>query len=211
MHRGKQVGLGRQQHREKAAVGGADATHPGRIDVRMRLEKPGGALDDLPGGLELGDRHLGHPEVADLALVLQLLERSELVGQGDVRVDPVQLVEVDALHVEAAQGHLDALAQVVRAAHRRPSVRTGPGQPALRGDDHALVGVQRLTDQVLGDERPVGVSRVDEVHTQLDSPSQQRDGAVAVGRFTPDPGAGDPHGTVPEAVDRQVPADLEGA
>src|SRR3712207_8525578 len=36
---------------------------------------------------QLLDRDLGQPDVADLALLLQLLERTELVGQGHLGVD----------------------------------------------------------------------------------------------------------------------------
>ena len=62
---------------------------------------------------------------ADLALVLQVLEHAELVVAGDLRVDPVQLAQVDPLQPQAAQAQLALLAQVLRPADRRA---TRPGR-----------------------------------------------------------------------------------
>ena len=56
--------------------------------------------------------------MANLALVLQLLERPERVLQRDLGVGSVELVEVDAVHLEAAQAALAALLQPLRRASR---------------------------------------------------------------------------------------------
>jgi hypothetical protein len=145
--------------------------------------------------------------VADLALTAELVERADLVLEGEGLVDPVQLVEVDALHVEPPQAHLDALAQVGGVAEGDPLARTGADEPALGRDGHpavgvaAVAGVQRLADELLGDERAVAVGGVDQVHAQLDGPAQDRQGRVAVPGLAPHPLAGDAHGAEPEPGD----------
>ena len=115
---------------------------------------------DLLGGLELLDVHLGQPDVADLALLLQLHELTDLVLGREFVVDAVQLEQVDGVHAEAAQAHLAFLTQVRREAEDRPLVGPGAQQAGLGRDDEPVrVGVQRLFDQFLGHVRAVGVRR----------------------------------------------------
>ena len=115
------------------------------------------------------------------------------------------------LDAEAAQAHLAALAQVLRAADGLPLPRAGAGEAGLGRDGHRVVGVQRLADEVLGDERPVGVGGVDEVDAELGQRPQDRERGVVVGRRAPDALAGDAHRAEAEAGDLEVAADLEGA
>jgi hypothetical protein len=75
--------------------------------------------------------------VADLALLLHLLQRAERLFERGARVDAVQLVEVDAFELEAAQAHLDTLNQIAGAAHVLGFRRTLPRDAALGGDDQA--------------------------------------------------------------------------
>ena len=73
------------------------------------------------------DRHLGQADVPDLALALQRGQLAELVLERDLRVDAVQLQQVDALEAEVAQVQLDLLAQVLRAPDRHPLARAPAG------------------------------------------------------------------------------------
>jgi hypothetical protein len=149
--------------------------------------------------------------VADLAGLLQLDQRPDRLLDRHLWVGPVQLVEVDPVDRQAAQAHRHALAQVLGPPDRLPDTDSGPGQPALGRDDQVLrVRVQCLTDEVLADERPVGIGGVDEVRAQLDRAPEHPDRLVAVRRLAPDPGAGDLHRAEAEAVDDQVPAEREG-
>ena len=57
--------------------------------------------------------------MTDLALVLESLELADLVLHRHLGVDPVQLEQVDPLHLQPAQRELALLAQVRRPADRR--------------------------------------------------------------------------------------------
>ena len=54
-------------------------------------------------------------------------ELAELVLERHLRVDAVQLEQVDPLEAEVAQAQLDLLAQVLRAADRTPVARAAAG------------------------------------------------------------------------------------
>ena len=75
--------------------------------------------------------------MADLALVLQLFQRAEGFFERGARVDPMQLIEVDAVEFEAAQAHFDTLDQVACAPHVLGLGGTLAGDAALGGDDQA--------------------------------------------------------------------------
>ncbi len=60
-------------------------------------------LDDLAHPLQGGQVDLAHADVADLSLGLHLAELAERVFHRRVRVDAVQLVEVEALETEPPQ------------------------------------------------------------------------------------------------------------
>ena len=115
------------------------------------------------------------------------------------------------LDVEAAQAHLDALGDVLGPTDGSPLAGALPGQPALGGHHHAVVGVQRLADQVLRHVGPVAVGGVDEVHAEVDGATQDRDRVVDVIGHPPDALTGDAHRPEAEAGHRQVLAEGEGA
>ena len=166
---------------------------------------------DLLGGLELVDGDLGQPDVADLALLLQLDELADLVLGGEFVVDAVQLEQVDGVHAEAAQAHLALLAQVRREAEDRPLVGPGAQQAGLGRDDEPVrVRVQRLFDQLLGYVRAVGIRGVDEVHADLDEAAQYADALVVVGRRAPYALARQTHRAESQTIDGEVAADGEG-
>ena len=131
---------------------------------------------------------------------------------GDLRVDPVQLQQVDALDAEVAQVQLDLLAQELGAPDGHPLPRTLPGEADLGGDDEVVrVRVQRLADQRVGDVRAVGVGGVDERDAQFDGAPQHADRLRRIVRVAPDTLAGELHRAVAEPVHRQVAAEREGA
>jgi hypothetical protein len=74
-------------------------------------------VDDLAGFLDLGRGDFAEADVADFALLLHALEGAEGFFERGARVDAMELIEVDALELEAAQAHLDTLDEVAGAAH----------------------------------------------------------------------------------------------
>ena len=156
----------------------------GREDLLLGRTPPEGVL-----ALESGDGmdrvrapdgvggRLGHPEVPHLAGLDQPLDGAGDVLDGDVRVDAVLVVEVDDVDVEPAQRALDRPVDVLRPA--RHAVRDAVvvvREAELRGDDH-LVAVRRegLADDLLVDERPVDLRRVEERHPAGHGVADQRD------------------------------------
>ena len=148
--------------------------------------------------------------MADLALLPEVVEHTELVLQRHRRVDPVELEEVDALETEPTQAELGLLPQVRGTSERHPLAGAGPDESRLRRD-HEPVGirVERLADQLLVHVRPVRVGRVDEVDPELDGAAQDTDRLVVVARRAPDTRAGLLHRAEAEAVDPEVAADRE--
>ena len=116
---------------------------------------------------------VGEADPAHLALVLELLERADRLGVGDVRVGAVVLVEVDAVGAERLQRRLAGLADVLGAAVELPRA-AGPDVAGLGGDEDVVVAaLQRLRDQplVVADlvlVLAVGVGGVDQVHAGVE-------------------------------------------
>src|SRR5438067_2426174 len=124
----------------------------------------------------------------------------------------MQLQQVDPLHAESAQAHLGLLAQELRAAERVPLVRAGAHLTGFGGDDQVVgIRVERFADQLLADIGPVRIRSIDQGDAEIYRPAQHADRFIMVLRRTPDTGAGDAHGAVAEADDRQVAADAEGS
>ena len=150
--------------------------------------------------------------MANLALLLHPPQCSQALFERGARVDPMQLVEVDAVEFEPAKAHLHALDQVAGAAHDLGFGRSLAGDSAFGGDNQAGgVGVKRLGDQALGNLRAVGVGGVDEVHAQLDGAAEDAVGFGGVGGLAPGAISHQAHGAVAETVNRQVAADKESA
>ena len=61
--------------------------------------------------------------------------------------------------------------------------------------------MQRLFDELLADERAVGVRGVDEIDAELDGTLEHADGLRRIFGLAPDAGTGDLHGSEAEAVD----------
>jgi hypothetical protein len=82
-------------------------------------------------------------------------------------VNPVKLIEVDRIHCQSAQTHLNALAKILGTANRMPLAWARASQPTLGGDRDVVIRVESFTQQVLRDERAVRVRGVEQVDTEL--------------------------------------------
>ena len=89
------------------------------------------------------------------------------------RVNSVQLIEVDALKLEAAQAHFDTLDQIAGAAHVLGFSGALARDAALGCNDEAgRVGRERFANEAFGDLGAVGVGSVDEGDAKLDGEAQ---------------------------------------
>ena len=149
--------------------------------------------------------------MADQPLVPHPGDGLELNLAGAVRSDPVELPEIDALEAQAPQAHQHALAQIVGIAHGPPDIGAVACQAALRGDDEAVIGVKRLTDQILADEGAVAVGGVDQVDAEAGNGLQRGQRLRAIRGIAPDAGTRNAHRAETEPVNREVSAEGEGA
>jgi hypothetical protein len=77
------------------------------------------------------------------------------------------------------------------------------GQSGFGGDTHMPERMQRLANQVLGHIRTIGISGVNEVNAQFDSPPKHGNSTIVICRWTPDSRACDLHGTESHPVNRK--------
>src|SRR6185437_14629895 len=165
-------------------------------------------VDDAAGDGKLIDVDVGDTDLADLPLVLKILQRADRLLVRDLRIRGVQLVEVDPLEAEASQRALACLAQVLRAAIARPetvlALAVADGAALGRDDEVVRVGTERLGDQLLADLGAVGVGGVDQIDAELDRAPEHGDRFVAVRGRAEDFGAGDPHRAEAEPADLEV-------
>jgi hypothetical protein len=122
--------------------------------------------------------------VADLAFLLELLERAHGLRVWDVLVGRVELVEVDAVGAQAAQASLD------RGGDRR---RAGAGRQGravahaeLGGDDDVVAaGAQGDAEQLLAAAAAVDVRRVEQVDPGVEGGATGRVTTTGVGPMDP--------------------------
>src|SRR5207244_2336492 len=132
---------------------------------------------------------VGDPDVADLALPHQVLQRAGGLLGGSVLVGPVDLVQVDVVRTEVPQARFDALAQPAAARVSEKPAILRP-QAALRGDDHVLPsrpGPQSLAEEALGRPEAVALRSVEEADPELKRSADRGLGLVGVERTPPPP------------------------
>ena len=71
--------------------------------------------------------------------------------------------------------------------------------------------MQSFADEAFGDLGAVGVGSVDKVDTEFDGATEDMAALVGIAGLAPGAVADKAHGSVAEAVDWEVVADLEGA
>lgn len=170
----------------------------------------GSDREEAARAFDLLDVHLRQADVPDLAVLSREMQEAELIFFGDVRIDPVQLVQIDTFQPQPPQAAVQLFAQAFGSPVGLPLAGAGPIESTLGGDDETpRVAVQRLRNQLFADVRPVGFRRVDEVHVELDRASQHGDRLVVVGGRPDLAGPRDAHRAEPEAMNRQIPAQSE--
>ena len=121
----------------------------------------------------------------------------------------MQLPEPDLLEPKLFPALDCLLAQVFWTTIPIPCTGTGSPQPGLGRNEHAVIRVKRLANELLGDIRPIGVRGVDEIDAELRQAFEGSDRFVLVERRTPNAGASDAHCPKTEAMDLDVATNLE--
>jgi hypothetical protein len=109
--------------------------------------------------------------VPDLAGPHQIGQGADGVLDRHLRVHPVLVVQIDVLGAEPLERPLDRGPGVVRVpVDGAPAVAAAVREQPELGRDHHLVPAARESpaEQLLVDERPVDLGRVEERHPQLD-------------------------------------------
>src|SRR5712664_3508841 len=134
----------------------------------------------------------------DEAVILEGLHGVELFLARYLRINPVQLPQADALDAELAPTLYALLAQVFGAAIGSPGVGAAAREPRLGRDQGLSVWMQRFVNELLGNNRTVGIGRDNEIDAERRQPLQCADRFRLVRRRTPDTAAGDAHGAEAE-------------
>ena len=163
-----------------------------RQQLGLRVAGPQGVLrlqrGDRVHGVGAADRRgagLGQADVQDLALGDQLGQGADGVLDRGVRVDPVLVVEVDAVGAEPLQGALDRGADVRRAAVEHAGAAAGVRDEAELRRQHDLVAaaLEGAADELLVGVGAVDLGGVDVGDAQVERPLDGADrlGVAAVG------------------------------
>ena len=128
-------------------------------------------------------RGLREPEVADLALLDQLLHRADRLLDRDGLVDAVLVVEVDVVDAEPRQRRVARAADVVGLAVDAEEAAVLAALVAELGREHDLVAAagDRAADELLVGERAVHVGRVEEGDAELERALDRGDRLALVG------------------------------
>ncbi len=143
----------------------------------------------------------------DLAGIAQFRERPDLLFERHVRIDRVQLVEVDAIDLQAPQAALARGFEVFGPSVAHPAAARAHVPAFGRQHETRGIRVQRLGDLDLVDVGTVGVRRVDQRHAEFERPPQHRRRIRAVGRIAHHAGPAQAHRAESQAADHQVSAD----
>ena len=93
---------------------------------------------ELLGTAELLLRDVGQPDVADLALILQLDEGADGIFEWHRRVGAMKLVERDLFQLQPPQAAFAGADEVLGPAVLRPLPGAWSLEPALGRDDHVV-------------------------------------------------------------------------
>src|SRR6266480_4221335 len=106
--------------------------------------------------------------MADLAFALHVGERAERNLERHLRIDRMQLIEIDALQPQALQAAFQVLLELFGSAVGVPAAGARPRYAAFAADDEAFrVGMQGFGYQDLAGVRAVAFRGVGEVDAEL--------------------------------------------
>src|SRR5262245_43429941 len=106
--------------------------------------------------------------MTDNSIRYQRLDRRKLLVTRHFRIDAVQLPKLDLFEPKSFPALDRLLAQVFRTAVSLPHAWTRAPQSALRGDEHAVIRIENLMDEPLGNFWTVGIGGIDEIDPKLE-------------------------------------------
>src|SRR2546426_4965514 len=118
--------------------------------------------------LELAHGDVRQPDVADLAFALHVGERAERNLERYLRIDRMELIEIDALQPQALQAAFQILLEFFGSAVGVPAAGAWSRYAAFAADDEAFrIGMQGFGDQDLAGMRALAFGGVEEVDADL--------------------------------------------
>ena len=148
----------------------------------------------------------------DFSLRLQILQSAELIFSPHLRIDPMQLIEINAVQAQPSQAVFACRSQMLRPSVFDPLIRTWPIKAALGGNHQPSgIRVQRLSYDLFADARTIGVGSVDEVDSQFDSATQNPYGLAPICRLAPNSISSDSHRAESQARNSKVVPDQKFA
>src|SRR5262249_2050867 len=155
--------------------------------------------------------HLAQTRVLDDALVEQRFDGVELFAARHLRVDAVQLPQPDLLDAELLAASLRLGPEMVGTAIHLPGAGARAREPGFGGNEKAVIRIERLADQLLGDIGAIGIGGVDEIDAEFGHALKRSERFGAILRRTPHARSGDAHRAEAEAMHLDVAANREGA
>ena len=121
-------------------------------------------------------------DVANFSGADQVVQRLERLVDGDVRIEPVDLIEVDGVEAEAPEARLAGLQDVL--ARQPASVRAVAHRVEDFRGDHDFIAMRELLDRAardfLASSQRVHVRRIEEVDSRFDRPLKEGLGRLFV-------------------------------
>src|SRR5260370_10534960 len=110
---------------------------------------------------KLLDRDIREPNVANLTLSPHLCEFTYRDFKRDLRVRPVELVDIDALEAEASQAALQSFTQMSGASIRNPLIWPRTHQTSLSSDHQPFrIGVESPRNEPLPHPWSIGIGGI---------------------------------------------------
>src|SRR5450631_575074 len=117
----------------------------------------------------------------------------------------MQLIEINSIEPQAPQTALACRAQMRGMRVAFPLAGSRPCQPAFGRNDQALrIWVQRFGNDLFTDVRSVGVSGIDEIHTELKRTPENLKRRLTVSWRTPHARTREPHRAEAEPMHAQI-------
>src|ERR1700693_2171701 len=125
----------------------------------------------------------GKPDVTNLAFFYQLSQCSNCLFNGRVGIDPVLIIQIDSLDLEAAQAALTRGTNIIRLTIYRAGggICGDSDDPKFRGEDNLLPApTNRFPDQLFIGVCAVYVGGIEKVDSEFQGTMDSRDRFVII-------------------------------